>query len=58
MQKWESLRDYIYEINVVEDKTLRETMRKMEGNHALKARYVRLTTGRGFECLAFHLGGL
>jgi hypothetical protein len=26
-------------------------MREME-----EARYVRLTTGRGFECLAFHIG--
>jgi hypothetical protein len=40
-----------------EDKTLRETMQDIEENYALKARYVRLTTGRAFECLPFHMGG-
>jgi hypothetical protein len=38
-QKWESLKDDIKRIYLLENKTLQETIKEIEGKHTFKARY-------------------
>jgi len=38
-QKWESLKDDVKRIYILENKTLQETIKEIEGKHSFKARY-------------------